>query len=355
MIQDLLALASRYKVILIALGVSALLIGLILVLMKDMPPIMYGNMIRHLVGMVEVPDRVVNPPEFGKIQKMPSLFVMTRCGLGNKLFQIGVAEKLKNDLHLLNCYYLVDNTSGEYSDWGGHIMEDQTFARPVLPRRFQDVFDGLNVMDVSRETFTSSLNHCLTIENPVKVEDVGKVIVEDKYDNLLMDHFFMQPPYVLQCDVNSWLHPSIPEYVNTHYGFMKGGVGVHLRLGHDKGDNFVLPHPTHEHLRSFMKECDAPFLYVCTDNAVKATQLLGDIPHQIISDMNYVELLAMSQCNSLLLSTSTFSWWIGNLSQMRNPDNAKIWFVNHPTLIGKMADRCFEYMERHCGWARLDV
>lgn len=96
-------------------------------------------------------------------------------------------------------------------------------------------------------------------------------------------------------------------------------MAIHLRLGQPT-DSHIPASPDIEDINEHYLQYNPENVYLFTDNVPKATEVMGraKFSYKLVRDINYIDLLLISMCDSAIISESTFSISACRLGNMSN-------------------------------------
>lgn len=152
------------------------------------------------------------------------------------------------------------------------------------------------------------------------------VIARMKRDNIYYDGYWQTEKYFIKYREDlirqyTLLSERSAAFVRENDVKQMDAVAIHMRMG-DYGRKHLTAHHNYvinpEYYKKAIEKAKAsitkPRFFVCSNNIMKAKELLGSDPDYIyvsaiegMSDLD--EFSIMSQCPNHIISNSTFSWW----------------------------------------------
>lgn len=261
-------------------------------------------------------------------------------GFGNRLYQLAHAFMLsdrhgtKLELHSISplpndsklFYAMGVHRPEDFADFGGHKL----IERPPLPSNLEELFPKLEFKKSSIDYF-----------------DEYHWIKEGSRDETFTEEFIVIHGYFFGYsniagyteEVRKCFNPIIDGYLKIP----PKTLGVHLRLGINT-DNFIAPPLNIEYYNKILKEVNFDRIYVFTDNLERARAIIGIWKDNrdydfykydftiIENNPMYLDMLMMSKCDTLIMSSSTLSAWSGYFSK-GTVYTPKRWLAQHSTDI----------------------
>lgn len=254
-----------------------------------------------------------------------NVYVLCYGGLGNTILALSLALDtcIKNGIKQPVLMY----ESG--ADFDFHRIDKPKYEFSDYPTTLQEIFPWVNSV-ITRSVLNgwlsfSGVKTWKGTNDDVFPMDAVNVILLPTYSNLspISDEAFRMTKKLFSS--------SIINYINRNYKMDKA-MAIHLRLGQPT-DEFIPASPSiediHEHYDTYKPEN----VYLFTDNITKATEVMKNakFSYQLVRDINYVDLLLISMCETAVISESTFSisaCRLGNMKKvsiaMNNKDKVKI-------------------------------
>jgi hypothetical protein len=274
------------------------------------------------------------PVNFDWKVKYPNknIYILCYGGLGNTILAISLALDACIKHGIKQPVLLYENGA----DFDFHKIDNPKYEFEDHPTTLQEIFPWINSV-ITRSVLNGwiSISGVKTWKGKRDTEfplDAVNVILLPTYSNLapISDEAFIMTKKLFS--------KSIFNYIHRNYN-MEKAMAIHLRLGQPT-DEFVPASPSiediHEHYDNYKPEN----VYLFTDNIEKASEVMKNakFSYKLVRDINYVDLLLISLCDSAVISESTFSisaCRLGNMKQvsiaMNDKDKVKI-----PTLTSSL-------------------
>lgn len=262
-------------------------------------------------------------------------------GLGNRLYQIANAFRLRDrygfDLRLYSINPLPTNlddyrTLGvrrpeDFADFGGHPL----IKKKGLPQTINELFPKLNFETIGFD----SLSH----ERFCREEDK----IDPNFNTAVAGYFFR---YSNIKDYIQELRDCFNPIIDEHIKILPKTLGLHLRLGIET-DNYRCNKVSVYFYDTVNSEVEYDRVYVFTDNPQKAKEVLFKTKFEnvkiIENNPMYLDMLMLSQCDTVVMSVSTLSAWSAYFSKGK-VYVPKIWLKQH--LQGHLDDVCDRWIIR---------
>lgn len=164
------------------------------------------------------------------------------------------------------------------------------------------------------------------------------VLARMKKDNRYYDGYWQTEKYfsIFREDIvrQYSFHSEIADdFVKNNGVNQPEAVAIHMRMG-DYGRKHITAHHNYvinpryyiNAIEKAKERVDNPRFYVCSNNIIKAKELLGDSPEYVyvsaidgMTDLD--EFYIMSRCPNHIISNSTFSWWAAWLGEQEKAIN----------------------------------
>lgn len=156
-------------------------------------------------------------------------------------------------------------------------------------------------------------------------------------DNMCLCGYFQSEKFFLKCKNEIKNLFFFPEYIkkdvnNQMSKFKKKTVGVHLRRGDYKKEIHKTIHPIQSidyiiKAKSFFNHSEVDFILFTDDFETVSKEININNFHLLKNSSEIHDLYALSQCDSIIMANSSFSWWGSYLGKKKEKVIApKLWF-----------------------------
>ncbi len=247
-------------------------------------------------------------------------------GLGNRLYQIANAFRLRDKYGFNLKLYSIDplptnfddyRTLGvkrpeDFADFGGHKL----IKKEGLPQTINELFPKLSFETIGFDNLSYERLCC------------EKDKIDPTFDTAVVGYFF---GYSNIKDYIQELRDCFNPIIDEHIKVPPKTLGIHLRLGIET-DNYACNRVSLHFYDIVNSEVDYSRVYVFTDNPIKAKGLLLKTRFEnvkiIENNPMYLDMLMLSQCDTMVISTSTLSAWSAYFSKGK-VFVPKIWLKQH--------------------------
>lgn len=264
-------------------------------------------------------------------------------GLGNRLYQIANAIRLKKIYNSDLEFYRIDATEadvkkfrhlvhriGDFDDFGGHTISPLV----NLPTTINDIFPKLNFSQEKIRIDSLLFNKNLFFEQNIH-------LMSDAKDAVVMGYYFSHSYIKNEIeDVRDLFNPVIEKYVNEKYPELDSRriMGIHLRLGINSDNTPAINVPIEFYNKVIAREYhNIDSIFVVSDNISKAKNFATNLNYgdkslyYVENEPMYVDMWVLSKCKVLLIAPSTLSAWSAHLNKNKNIYAPKIWPQHHWT------------------------
>lgn len=228
-------------------------------------------------------------------------------GLGNSLFQLGVAvfycEKYGMKMRLIRGNALLFGTSNQFGKNKVFLKDGQYLSYD------KTIFSHLAFINEDQVDHPHVIVHNDYSNNPIL--NITKSIFIKGYNQnvqLFLEYAHKIPQYINIDDVY------IKNYIHEKYGDISDGVAICIRIGSDFANMKSITKQSYYKALDFLKTRgeSTDKLYVISDIPVK-NYLDGSISYTEIDESDIVQIYFGIMCKNYILSESTFHLWIAYL------------------------------------------
>ena len=213
-------------------------------------------------------------------------------GIGNQLFQVAAGYSLSLDLKsnfFLNYYPNPKNWENSYNQ----NLYDKTMFRK-FKKTDNDKFEKYNQMGFSFKPIPRKRNLCL----------IGYF----QSEKFFLNHFNeIRELYTFPKSISEQIDKKLKK-------IKKKKIAVHIRWGSYKKTMTILPTLPKEYFEMAIEQIKEKYkdfeLIFFSDNPKEVKKQFKSHNYTFLNNNNDIEdLYAISQCDSVIMSNSTFSWW----------------------------------------------